>query len=185
MEELYQRKKVLILFFIALFIRIAFVLSLKNRFYFDDEFEYYRIVQNFLSCNGFMAGEGMKGFRPPLYPLFLSIFYLLRFNLFGIRIVQCIISAITVVFVYLTGKKLFSERTGLWSGIIASVYPFFIFYNGFLLTETLFIFLTVIAPLHLLEPVYHWVWQDSADLQCNYIYLYHLSTSPAEKKNGL
>jgi len=145
MEELYQRKKVLILFFIALFIRIAFVLTLKNRFYFDDEFEYYRIVQNFLSCNGFMAGEGMKGFRPPLYPLFLSIFYLLRFNLFGIRIVQCIISAITVVFVYLTGKKLFSERTGLWSGIIASVYPFFIFYNGFLLTETLFIFLTVIA----------------------------------------
>jgi len=145
MEGLYQRKKVLILFFIALFIRIAFVLTLKNRFYFDDEFEYYRIAQNFLSCSGFIAGEGMKGFRPPLYPLFLSIFYLLRFNLFGIRIVQCIISAITVVFIYLTGKKLFSERTGLWSGIIASVYPFFIFYNGFLLTETLFIFLTVIT----------------------------------------
>jgi len=150
MEKLSQRKNILILFCVALLIRIVFVLTLKNRLYFDDEFEYYRIAQNFLSGNGFMAGEGMKGFRPPLYPLFLSIFYLLRFNLFGIRIVQCIISAITVIFVYLTGKKLFSERIGLWSGIIASVYPFFIFYNGFLLTETLFIFLTVITIYSLL-----------------------------------
>ncbi|MDD3726340.1 MAG: glycosyltransferase family 39 protein, partial [Candidatus Ratteibacteria bacterium] len=32
-----------------------------------------------------------------------------------------------------------------WSGIVAVIYPFFIFYNGFLLTETLFIFLTVLT----------------------------------------
>jgi 4-amino-4-deoxy-L-arabinose transferase-like glycosyltransferase len=145
MERLSDRKILLILFFASFLIRLVFILTLESRFYFDDEFEYYRMVENFLAGRGLIAGEGIKGFRPPLYPLFLSFLYFLKFNLTAIRIVQCIISAFTVCFIYLAGKNLFSLRIGLWSGLIASVYPFFIFYNGFLLTETLFVFLTVIT----------------------------------------
>lgn len=145
MEKLSQKQKLLILSLTALFIRVVFVLTLKNRFYFDDEFEYYRIVQNFLSGNGFFVSEGLKGFRPPLYPFILSILSFLKFNLLGIRIFQCFISSITVYFIYLTAKKLFSEKIAIWSGIISVIYPFFIFYNGFLLTETFFIFFTVLA----------------------------------------
>ncbi len=145
MERLSDRKILLILFFSSLLIRVIFVFTLKNRFYFDDEFEYYRMVENFLAGRGLIAGEGLKGFRPPLYPLLLSVLYFLKFNLPAVRIVQCIISAFSNCLIYLTGKKIFSPRIGLWSGIAASVYPFFIFYNGFLLTETLFIFLTVIT----------------------------------------
>jgi len=145
MERLSDRKILLILFFASFLIRLVFILTLESRFYFDDEFEYYRMVENFLAGKGLIAGEGIKGFRPPLYPLFLSLLYFLEFNLTAIRIVQCIISAFTVCLIYLAGKNLFSLRIGLWSGLIASVYPFFIFYNGFLLTETLFVFLTVIT----------------------------------------
>jgi 4-amino-4-deoxy-L-arabinose transferase-like glycosyltransferase len=145
MERLSDRKILLILFFTSFLIRLVFILTLESRFYFDDEFEYYRMVENFLAGKGLIAGEGIKGFRPPLYPLFLSLLYFLEFNLTAIRIVQCIISAFTVCLIYLAGKNLFSLRIGLWSGLIASVYPFFIFYNGFLLTETLFVFLTVIT----------------------------------------
>ncbi|HPP30084.1 MAG TPA: glycosyltransferase family 39 protein [bacterium] len=145
MERLSQRKKILILFITAFLIRVAFVLTLKNNFYFDDEFEYYRIAENFLSGKGFFVSEGLKGFRPPLYPILLSILYLLKFNLIGIRIFQCIISALTVLLIYFTGKNLFSEKVALWSSIIAVIYPYFIFYNGFLLTETLFIFFTTLT----------------------------------------
>jgi len=151
MEKLSQRKIFLILFFGSLLLRIIFVLTLKSHFYFDDEFEYVRVAENFLAGRGLMAGEGIKGFRPPLYPLILSLFYYLKLNLVAIRIIQCIISAFTVWLIYLTGKKMFSEKVGLWSGIIASVYPFFIFYNGFILTETLFIFLTVAAIYYLIS----------------------------------
>ncbi|MDD3726445.1 MAG: glycosyltransferase family 39 protein, partial [Candidatus Ratteibacteria bacterium] len=143
--EVTQRKKILILFVTSFLIRVAFILTLKNTFYFDDEFEYYKVVQNFLSGRGFFVGESLKGFRPPLYTFLLSIFYFLRFNLVSIRVFQCLISSLTVCFIYLTAKKLFSERVALWSGIVAVIYPFFIFYNGFLLTETLFIFLTVLT----------------------------------------
>lgn len=145
MERLSDRKILLILFFASFLLRLTFILTLENRFYFDDEFEYFRMVENFLAGRGLIAGEGIKGFRPPLYPLLLSVFYSLRFNLAAIRIVQCVISSVTVCLVYLTGKRVFSPKTGLWSGLIASIYPFFIFYNGFLLTETLFIFLTAVT----------------------------------------
>ncbi|MGI6595157.1 MAG: glycosyltransferase family 39 protein [Candidatus Ratteibacteria bacterium] len=143
--EISQRKKIAILFITALLIRVIFIFTLKNMFYFDDEFEYYKVVQNFLTGNGFFVNEGLKGFRPPLYPFILTILYSLKFNLLGIRLIQCVVSSLTVLLIYLTGKNLFSERVGLWSAIISAIYPFFIFYNGFLLTEICFIFLTVLA----------------------------------------
>ncbi len=145
MERLSDRKIFLILFFLSFLIRLAYVLTLESHFYFDDEYEYYRMVENFLAGKGLIAGEHIKGFRPPLYPLLLSILYFLKFNLTAIRIFQCVISAFTVSFIYLTGKNIFSRKVGLWSGLVASIYPFFIFYNGFLLTETLFVFLTVVT----------------------------------------
>ena len=144
MERIYKRK-ILILFLVSLFLRIIFILTLKNHFYFDDEYEYYKMVKNFLSGNGLIVGENLKSFRPPLYPLLLSLLYSLNFNLFLIRVIQCLISSATVIFIYFLGKKVFNEKTGLISGIISTFYPFFIFYNGFLLTETLFVFLVVVS----------------------------------------
>lgn len=145
MEKLSERKILLSLFFLSFIIRVVFILTLKNHFYFDDEFEYYRMVENFLSGKGLIIGENLKSFRPPLYPLFLSLLYSLHFNLFFIRITQTLISSITVIFIYLLGKKVFNKKIGIISGLISSFYPFFIFYTGFLLTETLFIFLTVLS----------------------------------------
>lgn len=145
MERLPDRKIFLILFGSSLLLRLIFILTLENRFYFPDEYEYYRMVENFFAGRGLIAGEKIKGFRPPLYPLIASFIYLLRLDISGIRIFQAVISSLTVFFVYLTGKKVFSKKVGLLSGIIAVFYPFFIYYNGFLLTETLFIFLLAVS----------------------------------------
>ena len=145
MEKLSERKTLLILFLVSFILRVIFIFTLKNHFYFDDEFEYYRMVENFLSGKGLIVSENLKSFRPPLYPLFLSFLYFLHFNLFFIRIVQAAISSITVIFIYFVGKKIFNRKIGFFSSIISSFYPFFIFYTGFLLTETLFIFLVVLT----------------------------------------
>jgi 4-amino-4-deoxy-L-arabinose transferase-like glycosyltransferase len=150
MERIYKRK-ILILFFLALFIRIAFVMKLKNQFYFDDEYEYFKMVQNFLFGKGLIVSENLKAFRPPLYPLILSFLYFLKFNLLGIRIFQAIISSLTVIFIYLLGKEVFDEKTGFFSSLISTFYPFFIFYTGFLLTETLFVFLIVLTFFYLVK----------------------------------
>ncbi len=159
MERIYKRKILLILFLLAFFLRLGFILTLENHFYFDDEYEYYRMIKNFLSGKGLIAGEHIKGFRPPVYPLIASVFYYLNLNLWGIRIFQVIISALTVVVIYLTAKKVFSVTTGIVAGIIAAFYPFFIFYNGFLLTESLFIFLAVVS-------IYLLVSLDDSPISC-------------------
>jgi len=144
MERIHKRK-ILILIFSAFLIRIIFILTLKNHFYFDDEYEYFKMVKNFLSGKGLIAGETLKSFRPPLYPLFLSLFYGFGCSLITIRIIQAIISSFTVLLIYITGKKIFDEKVGFISAIISVIYPFFIFYTGFFLTETLFIFLIVVT----------------------------------------
>ncbi|MCM8770010.1 MAG: glycosyltransferase family 39 protein [Candidatus Omnitrophica bacterium] len=145
-----ERKKILWLFFLSFALRAAFVLTLPASLRFDDEFEYWRMVQNFLSGQGLMVSQHWKAFRPPLYPFFLSIFVFLQANFLAIRIVQAIISAATVVLIFFLGEKLFSKKVGWLAGILSAVYPFFIFYSGFLLTETLFIFLTVWTILELI-----------------------------------
>jgi len=143
--ERISKRKILILFSVAFLIRLIFILTLKNHFYFDDEYEYFNMVKNFLSGRGLIVGETLKSFRPPLYPLFLSLFYGSGCSLITIRIIQAIISSFTVLLIYITGKKIFDEKIGFISAIISTVYPFFIFYTGFLLTETLFVFLVVIS----------------------------------------
>ncbi|HNS32646.1 MAG TPA: glycosyltransferase family 39 protein [bacterium] len=140
-----DRKIILILFFTSLLVRLIFVLALEKRFYFPDEEEYFRMIENFFSGRGLIAGEHIKGFRPPLYPLVASVFYYMKLNLAGIRIFQAVISALTVPVIYLSGKKVFSRKAGMMAGILSVFYPFFIFYNGFLLTETLFIFLVTVS----------------------------------------
>ncbi|MFN4227468.1 MAG: ArnT family glycosyltransferase [Candidatus Ratteibacteria bacterium] len=153
MERMLKNKVLVLILVIGFFLRIAFVLTLKNHFYFDDEFEYYKMIQNFLSGKGIIVGENLKSFRPPLYPLIISILVLFKFNLIGIRFFQSFISTVTVYFVYLIAKKTFDEKVGIISASISSFYPFFIYYNGFLLTETLFIFLTVLSIFYLIMSI--------------------------------
>lgn len=151
MEGIHKRKVLIFILILSFLLRLSFVLTLKNKFYFDDEYEYFKMVQNFLSGKGLIVAENLKSFRPPLYPLFLSILTILKLNLTGIRIFQSIISTMTVFIIYIIGKETFGEKEGIISAGISAFYPFFIFYNGFLLTESLFIFLTVLCVMYLIR----------------------------------
>ncbi|MGC9031649.1 MAG: hypothetical protein ACP5H7_02735, partial [Minisyncoccia bacterium] len=101
MERISYRKILIFLLIAGFLIRIGFIFSLKNRFYFDDEFEYFKMAQNFISGKGLIVGENLKSFRPPLYPFIISIFYYLNFDLLGIRIFQVLISTFSIYIIYL------------------------------------------------------------------------------------
>lgn len=152
MEKLFKRKIFLILIF-GFLIRFAFILTLKNQLYFDDEYEYLKIVDNFLSGKGFIISENLKSFRPPLYPLLLSLFKVLHFNLFFLRFFQVLISTFTVYLIYLISEEVFGEKVAILSSLISTFWPFFIFYNGFLLTETFFVFLVVLTLFYAVKLV--------------------------------
>jgi 4-amino-4-deoxy-L-arabinose transferase-like glycosyltransferase len=106
-----------------------------------DERHYQAIAENILYQHHFsLTGENSTAIRPPLYPFFLSAVYSLRggVHLNLVRIVQIFISLGIIYLVYLTGRKLFTSNIALTGALIFSVYPSFIVFTHFLLTELLF-----------------------------------------------
>ncbi|MCJ7579023.1 MAG: glycosyltransferase family 39 protein [Candidatus Aminicenantes bacterium] len=96
--------------------------------------------------------EGKRAFRPPGYPYFLAVLYtLFGAHLLPVCLVQSILAVFTCLFIFLLGKGLASERTGLWAAGFFTVYPQFIRYPGNLFVETLFIFLFIFALLFLFD----------------------------------
>jgi len=115
---------------------------------FGDTGEYREIAQR-LDRMGDMSlirdGRVYHASRPPLYPLFLA--GLLRaFPGDETRtavILQSLMGALTCYLVYRIAADRFGERAGLIAFFLCAVYPFFIFYTGLFLTETLFVLLYV------------------------------------------
>lgn len=83
----------------------------------------------------------------PSYPIFLVLSNVLTLSPYNpadwIKPVaaQCMISAVTVVFVAAIGRQLFDRKTGVMAGAIAAVYPPFIINCGRACTETFAAFL--------------------------------------------
>ncbi|MCB4790807.1 MAG: glycosyltransferase family 39 protein [Elusimicrobia bacterium] len=127
----------------ALILRLAFVFITHFKAQVTDDAKGYDTLAVNLVENGEFAFE--KGAptarRTPVYPLVLALVYsIFGHSIITVKILQSLISALTCFLVYLTAKKIFSETTALYSALITSVYPFFIYYCGFLLVETLFTF---------------------------------------------
>ena len=132
-----NHKILFLILVISVIIRISYVLVLEGKLYFPDSARYDRIASELLTGNGFSSAS-----TAPLYPIFLSFIY--RFfghSFLMVRIIQSVIGSASILMIYLIARETFSEKAGLIAGSISAVYPFFIFFTGLLLTETLFIFL--------------------------------------------
>ena len=89
--------------------------------------------------------------RPPLTPFVLAGAYrLFGINIMVAQILFSLIGAVSCVGIFLLGKRLFSTAVGFAAGLIASLYPFFIFLGSIPLTENLGIFFNVFLILSLL-----------------------------------
>ncbi len=95
--------------------------------------------------DGFYAWPKM-GFRAPLLPYFLSVFYF--FNLdFLISFLMPLIGALSVCLVYILGKKLFNEKIALYSAIFFLLIPLHVIYSTKILTDTFFTFFVLLTFL--------------------------------------
>jgi len=109
-----------------------------------DEQHYQAIAENILDNHEFALKKGHPtAIRPPLYPAFLSVIYFMtggiHFN--AVRIVQIFLSLGIIYMVFTLGKQMFDDATGLLAAFLFAVYPSFLFFTHFLLTEVLFTFL--------------------------------------------
>jgi 4-amino-4-deoxy-L-arabinose transferase-like glycosyltransferase len=91
---------------------------------------------------GFLPGGDATAFWPPGYSLYLGLFY----TLFGedlavARTANALAGALTVVPVYLIGRRLFGESSALPGAGLVAVLPSPVFWTPVLLSETVFTFL--------------------------------------------
>ncbi len=136
---------------LALLIRVAFVLDFSAQPLFDVNLVPGTDMEFLVSwarriAGGDLLGHGSGPFWwAPLFPYALGgIFALVgQGNLVGVALAQATVGAVTCALLYLLGRRLLDEATGLTAGFMAAVYGPAIFYVGIFLSTTLEVFLAI------------------------------------------
>jgi len=149
-----KMKHLLILFIIALTIRLLFSFYLQQ-FYFGDFVWKYGDGTSFLNpilnymehgiYMGDMFVEDSKYFRVPVYPGFLGLVYFVfgpeNYD-YAIAFIQSVLDSCSAVLVYLIIFKITqSFRMAIISGFIYATYPFIILWNPISYTEVVYMFI--------------------------------------------
>jgi tetratricopeptide (TPR) repeat protein len=124
-------------------LRAVFVLELRSSPLSDVPLldELYHVQWASALAAGDWIGNAVF-FRAPLYPYTLGLGLLLfHGSLLGARLLQVTYGALTPVAVYFLGRRILGARGGLVAGIIATLYPFLIYFTNELLIESLVVVL--------------------------------------------
>ncbi|MFW5748460.1 MAG: ArnT family glycosyltransferase, partial [Chloroflexota bacterium] len=145
---------VLVVGLLALFVRVIFALIsphvdpfISENPLHGDAASYDRIARSLLAGTGFSQFPPEPDvFWPPLYPISLWLTYsIFGYELIIARLVQAVLGAATCVMIYLLGEQLFERRIALLAGLGAVFYPYHILFGNWLIAESLFMLLLVVA----------------------------------------
>ncbi len=141
----FKKDNLYIILFFALILRLVYAIyfSPKNiGIPSGDAFGYDKLAINILKYGQLSYEVGKPtAHREPGYPIFLAVIYFLfRYNVLAVKIVQSLISVFSVYLIFLIGKELFNKKVGVVSALVASVYPAFIYYSSVILRETIVLF---------------------------------------------
>ncbi|NOY06345.1 MAG: glycosyltransferase family 39 protein, partial [Chlorobi bacterium] len=150
----------------AFSLRLGWVIAKPLKSIEKDAVHYDDIAVNLLAGKGFSFSDEhlLPADRVPdrspqptarrliLYPIFLAgVYKLFGRNFAAVGVVQALLSTFTVYLIYLLGRMVFGKaQVGLVGAAMAAVYLPFIRYTNSLLTETLFLLLSVLGFYYML-----------------------------------
>ena len=151
------RKFVRNLFFVALIIRVIYVVFIyyyyiemtgrPNMFHFGDEmtYEYYGEYAADHDFQSFMKAVNIMSFSDRGYCFWIGMMYrIFGAHVFSDRMVKCVVDAFTCVLMYSLTKRNFGEFTGRMAAIFYMLIPNAWYYCGLSLKETIMAFLVVL-----------------------------------------
>lgn len=86
------------------------------------------------------------GFRPPLLPYILAIFYVLKLS-FIIKLLLPLMGTLTIFLVYLLGKEMFNKKVGIISAAIICLVPIHVMFSGIVLNDVFVTFFITLSFL--------------------------------------
>ncbi len=156
-----NNKQLLILILAAaILIRIPAALYMGNHITvlpgIQDQVSYDALARGLLDGRGYSFPRNWYPFTPAntptahwsfIYPLYLAgVYAITGYHPLVARILQGILGGALITFlVYLIGRRVVKEDTGLVAAGLAAVYGYFIYYNVALMTETFFIILVLLT----------------------------------------
>jgi len=139
----------LVVFTVALAVRILFLVAPPEPEWKPDSSAYDTLALGLLDGKGYVNSRGEAiSFRPPGYPLFLAAVYgAVGHNLGAVRLAQAVLDAATCLIVYVLAHRMFGARTALVAAGLATFSLGQIYTARLILTESLFTFLVVLSVL--------------------------------------
>jgi 4-amino-4-deoxy-L-arabinose transferase-like glycosyltransferase len=121
------RRLLFTVFFVALCLRVGFVLTQSDGFYFPDSISYSRVADNLLIHGEFGATFG----RAPGYPVFLAIVYkLFGHSILAVRLVESFMGAFLALILAVLGNRIGGKIVGALAGLTWALYPMGVFIAG-------------------------------------------------------
>jgi 4-amino-4-deoxy-L-arabinose transferase-like glycosyltransferase len=119
-----------------------------------DTISYTSLSQKILA--GHFYEQAYDIFRPPGYPLFLSLLLLPDGeNYYLIIIFQQILSMFTAVLVFYSANIIFGEHVAKFSAWLTMIHPVLIYFASIILPESLVIFLVTLAVTLIIKGIKH------------------------------
>jgi 4-amino-4-deoxy-L-arabinose transferase-like glycosyltransferase len=131
-------------FGLALVVRILYNSKVAGGYFpLHDSLTYQTIAYNILEGHCYCLIPSMPTVdRAPLWPAVIAaLYYVLGPHENLVRHFLSVVGSGTCVLIYCFARDLFGRRIGLFAGILAAIYPFLYIYDGWLYSESLYIFL--------------------------------------------
>jgi 4-amino-4-deoxy-L-arabinose transferase-like glycosyltransferase len=140
---------------IALIARIAVIVATPDYVPIFDAADYQRHAASIAAGDGYPPPQlglpGPSAFRPPVYPVTLAVVDKLGGGLAAERLAGALLGLVTVLLIYLVAERLWGRRVAVLAGAIAAVFPPLVVLNASLLSEVLFLPLSLAAVLAVLR----------------------------------
>jgi 4-amino-4-deoxy-L-arabinose transferase-like glycosyltransferase len=127
-----------IAFLLRLAVALALPIEFGNR---ADTEEYLAVADNLLTNGVFGEQKGVPyAVIPPGYPLLIAGVFAVSGdnNLYALRVVQALLGVLIIWQTYVIGRESLSSYVGLGAATIMALYPPWLLYTNFLLTESLY-----------------------------------------------
>lgn len=113
-----------------------------------DEAVHLGLAKSLYEGKGFQINNGQESFRPPMFAwLIAGTWALFGVSEVVVRIYPIIFALLSVLVVYFFARKLYNREVGLWAAAIVGTTPMLIFFGSKFLTETFFIFTSLLSIL--------------------------------------